>query len=509
MGIVGGVGIHGTAAEYSIGTARVARLHPHARGGRHRPLSPRAGRHGRADPLTCEPSRAVLVTGCSSGIGAATAAHLAAGGWTVYATARRPETLAELEAKGCRTLALDVTDEASRKAAVDAVVEAEGAVGVLVNNAGYSQSGRGRVGRRRARTRPVRDQRVRPAGHVPAGAAGHARAGLGEDRERLLDGRALHVPGRRHLPRDQARGRGAVRRAAVRGQGLRRRRDPRSSRASSVPASATPRCARSTRLRRTPVRTRTSTRRSREATAGVYEKRPARPPRRAARGGRPQDRARARRAAGRGPAIRSQRRPRALLAIHAVLPDAGWDAMLRGQFPQPRQALTTCPFDSRLHRAVGIGSARCRRVCDPPPRPTPRPCSQVIVARDVADLGVPDFTLEDLRADWATPGAGPRARRARGAGRGRRDPRLRDPARRRRGGDRPPRRRGRGHRHACCGAGPRRAPPSAARAVLRQFAAGVQRRAPADLLRAAGYAPAQHYFRLRADLDAVPAPRPR
>jgi NAD(P)-dependent dehydrogenase (short-subunit alcohol dehydrogenase family) len=86
-------------------------------------------------------SRAVLVTGCSSGIGAATAARLAAGGWTVYATARRPETLAELEAKGCRTLALDVTDEASRKAAVDAVVEAEGAVGVLVNNAGYSQSG--------------------------------------------------------------------------------------------------------------------------------------------------------------------------------------------------------------------------------------------------------------------------------------------------------------------------------------------------------------------------------
>ena len=86
-------------------------------------------------------SRAVLVTGCSSGIGAATAARLAGAGWTVYATARRPETLAELEAKGCRILALDVTDEASRKAAVDAVVEAEGAVGVLVNNAGYSQSG--------------------------------------------------------------------------------------------------------------------------------------------------------------------------------------------------------------------------------------------------------------------------------------------------------------------------------------------------------------------------------
>jgi NAD(P)-dependent dehydrogenase (short-subunit alcohol dehydrogenase family) len=86
-------------------------------------------------------SRAVLVTGCSSGIGAATAERLAAAGWTVYATARRPETLGALEAKGCRTLALDVTDEASRQAAVDAVVAAERAVGVLINNAGFSQSG--------------------------------------------------------------------------------------------------------------------------------------------------------------------------------------------------------------------------------------------------------------------------------------------------------------------------------------------------------------------------------
>jgi NAD(P)-dependent dehydrogenase (short-subunit alcohol dehydrogenase family) len=59
----------------------------------------------------------------------------------VYATARRPETLSALAAKGCRTLALDVTDEASMKAAV-ATVEAEaGGVGALVNNAGYSQSG--------------------------------------------------------------------------------------------------------------------------------------------------------------------------------------------------------------------------------------------------------------------------------------------------------------------------------------------------------------------------------
>jgi NAD(P)-dependent dehydrogenase (short-subunit alcohol dehydrogenase family) len=87
------------------------------------------------------PSKAVLITGCSSGIGHATAELLAREGWTVYATARKPETLADLEAQGCKTLALDVTDEASMTAAVDAVITTEGAIGVLVNNAGYSQSG--------------------------------------------------------------------------------------------------------------------------------------------------------------------------------------------------------------------------------------------------------------------------------------------------------------------------------------------------------------------------------
>jgi NAD(P)-dependent dehydrogenase (short-subunit alcohol dehydrogenase family) len=88
-----------------------------------------------------EPSKAVLITGCSSGIGRATAERLARSGWKVYATARRPETIAGLRDAGCETLALDVTDEQSMRAAVDTVEGAEGAVGVLVNNAGYSQSG--------------------------------------------------------------------------------------------------------------------------------------------------------------------------------------------------------------------------------------------------------------------------------------------------------------------------------------------------------------------------------
>jgi NADP-dependent 3-hydroxy acid dehydrogenase YdfG len=87
------------------------------------------------------PSRAVLITGCSSGIGHATAERLVAGGWKVYATARKPETIADLAERGAITLPLDVTDEQSMTEAVSTVTKADGAVGVLINNAGYSQSG--------------------------------------------------------------------------------------------------------------------------------------------------------------------------------------------------------------------------------------------------------------------------------------------------------------------------------------------------------------------------------
>ena len=86
-------------------------------------------------------SEAVLITGCSTGIGRATAEWLSERGHTVYATARKLDSIRDLEAAGCRTLALDVTDEASMAGAVAAVEDAEGAVGALVNNAGYSQSG--------------------------------------------------------------------------------------------------------------------------------------------------------------------------------------------------------------------------------------------------------------------------------------------------------------------------------------------------------------------------------
>jgi NAD(P)-dependent dehydrogenase (short-subunit alcohol dehydrogenase family) len=86
-------------------------------------------------------TRSVLITGCSTGIGRATALHLASRGFAVYATARRPETLEELGRAGCRTLRLDVTDEVSMQAALDAVERDGGIVDVLVNNAGYGLEG--------------------------------------------------------------------------------------------------------------------------------------------------------------------------------------------------------------------------------------------------------------------------------------------------------------------------------------------------------------------------------
>ncbi|MGO9675443.1 MAG: SDR family NAD(P)-dependent oxidoreductase [Methylocella sp.] len=83
----------------------------------------------------------VLITGCSSGVGHAAARAFRAAGYATFATARNPATLGELAAIGCETLTLDVTCEAARRAAVEAVESRFGAVGILVNNAGYGQYG--------------------------------------------------------------------------------------------------------------------------------------------------------------------------------------------------------------------------------------------------------------------------------------------------------------------------------------------------------------------------------
>ncbi len=85
--------------------------------------------------------KTVLITGCSSGIGAAMARDFARRGHRVFATARRRESLAPLEAEGIRGLALDVDDDASIDAAFAVVRQEAGLLDVLVNNAGFSQVG--------------------------------------------------------------------------------------------------------------------------------------------------------------------------------------------------------------------------------------------------------------------------------------------------------------------------------------------------------------------------------
>src|SRR5437763_6519253 len=79
--------------------------------------------------------RSALITGCSSGIGRATAVELTKRGYEVVATARRPETLDDLDV--AERLRLDVDDDAS---VADCVAEA-GPVEVLVNNAGFEVAG--------------------------------------------------------------------------------------------------------------------------------------------------------------------------------------------------------------------------------------------------------------------------------------------------------------------------------------------------------------------------------
>ncbi len=298
-------------------------------------------------------SRAVLITGCSSGIGRATALRLADAGWPVWASARRVESIADLGDAGCRLLALDVTDEASMTAAV-AEVERAGRGGRRADQQRRLQpERRRRDGPARRRPQAVRDERLRARAGDAAGTAGDARAGLGQGRQHRLDGRPPDLPGRRLVPRDQVRARSALRRAAVRGRRLRRRRDPRRAGpdhdlvrrdGGRVAGGGERRPTRPRRAATAPAGQATARRRTDpyahfNATVGAVTKGAYEGPLRLFGGG-PERVAKAI-----DKAITRRRAPtrvvvtpsaRTTIPLRRILPDRAWDAAMRQQFPQPR-----------------------------------------------------------------------------------------------------------------------------------------------------------------------------
>jgi len=86
--------------------------------------------------------KTILITGASSGIGAATARHFQANGWNVIATMRDPAAHKELGAlENVHLTRLDVTDADSIPAAINEGIERFGRIDVLLNNAGYGAYG--------------------------------------------------------------------------------------------------------------------------------------------------------------------------------------------------------------------------------------------------------------------------------------------------------------------------------------------------------------------------------
>ncbi len=86
--------------------------------------------------------KTVLITGCSSGIGRATARGLKQRHWRVFATARKREDVRKLKKLGFESHSLDVANSKSIKEAVDWLLEETGGtLDGLINNAGYGQRG--------------------------------------------------------------------------------------------------------------------------------------------------------------------------------------------------------------------------------------------------------------------------------------------------------------------------------------------------------------------------------
>lgn len=86
--------------------------------------------------------RTIIITGCSSGIGAYCARALNKDGWRVFATVRKPEDVASLEADGIETLLMDYTKQDTIDALVKEVAQRTGGrIDALFNNGAYGQPG--------------------------------------------------------------------------------------------------------------------------------------------------------------------------------------------------------------------------------------------------------------------------------------------------------------------------------------------------------------------------------
>lgn len=85
--------------------------------------------------------KVILVTGASAGIGKAAAMLLIENGHTVYTAARRIEKMVELETMGGHILKMDITNETSVKLGIQQLIDEQGTIDVLINNAGYGSLG--------------------------------------------------------------------------------------------------------------------------------------------------------------------------------------------------------------------------------------------------------------------------------------------------------------------------------------------------------------------------------
>lgn len=85
--------------------------------------------------------KVAIITGASSGMGKSTAFELHQKGYKVYGMARRTERMKDLEEKGMEVVSLDLTKDETIVDAVNTVLEKEGRIDVLINNAGYGSYG--------------------------------------------------------------------------------------------------------------------------------------------------------------------------------------------------------------------------------------------------------------------------------------------------------------------------------------------------------------------------------